>query len=302
MTIPSTQLETWSNPGADDSAMTTYHRVKNVLEADNSILEQKNKSFNVYLQGSYKNATNIYADSDVDIVVRLDSTFRRTLANLTSMQKQKYKQAFSSATYGWEDFHADVVATLENQYGVSAVTVEDRAVVLQSDALPLTADIVVCQQYRRYNRFNSTLDQDYDQGIVFWDRSTNERIVSYPTIHYENGAAKNHAVNGRYRETIRIFKNARSYLIDKSVIEDNLAPSYYIECLLYNVPAGNYVNDRQDRYVNIVNWLADARLTRFQCQNEIRGLFGSNSTQWTQADATAYVNQLIDLWNNWYDY
>lgn len=302
MSIPSSQLDTWSNPGADDSAMTTSHRVKNVLEADDSLLQEKDKSFDVYLQGSYKNSTNIYADSDVDLIVRLDSTFRRNLANLTTTQKQKYKQSYSTATYGWEDFQTDVVTTLKNHYGATAVTEDDRAVVLQSDALPLTADIVVCLQYRRYNRFNSKRDQDYDQGIVFWDLSTDEQIISYPTIHYENGAAKNQAVSGRYRETIRIFKNARSYLVDKGAIADDVAPSYCIECLLYNVPTDNYVSDRQDRYTNIVNWLADAQLTGFQCQNEIQDLFGTQSTEWSQSNATDYIQCLVDLWNNWDDY
>jgi predicted nucleotidyltransferase len=302
MTIPSSQLDTWSNPGADDSAMTTYHRIENVLKADDSILRQKGKSFDVYLQGSYKNSTNIYADSDVDIVVRLDSTFRRNLANLSTAQKQKYKQSFSSATYTWEDFHSDVVDTLENNYGSTAVTGEDRALVLESDALPLTADIVVCLQYRRYNQFRSKRDQDYDQGIVFWDQSTGEQIVSYPTIHYENGAAKNQAANGRYRETIRIFKNARSYLVGKNAIAEGLAPSYCIECLLYNVPSDNYVYDHQNRYANIVNWLVDAQLSGFPCQNEVQDLFGSQSTQWSEADATEYTHTLIDLWNNWSDY
>lgn len=302
MSIPSNQLETWSKPGADDSAMTTANRVKNVLKADESILQQKDKSFTVYLQGSYKNATNIYADSDVDLVVRLDSTFRRNLANLSSVQTQKYKQAHSTATYGWEDFRADIVETLTNRYGAAAVTEEDRALVLQTDALPLTADIVVALQYRRYNQFNSVLDQDYDQGITFWDRSTDEQIISYPKIHYENGAAKNQAVNGRYRETIRIFKNARSYLVKKDAIAPDLAPSYCIECLLYNVPADNYVHDLQDRYANIVSWLADAQLTGFQCQNEIQDLFGSKSTQWSQSDARKYIRHLIKLWNDWYDY
>lgn len=67
MSIPTLQLETWSNSGADDSATKTYNRAKNVLNADDSVLQQKRKDFEVYLQGSYKNSTNIYADSDVDL-------------------------------------------------------------------------------------------------------------------------------------------------------------------------------------------------------------------------------------------
>jgi len=180
--------------------------------------------------------------------------------------------------------------------------VEDRALVLDSRSLPLTADIVVCQQYRRYNRFQGTSDQDYDEGIRFKDQSTGEQIISYPKIHYENGADKNQSVHSRYRETIRIIKNARSYLVEKGEIEEELAPSYCIECLLYNVPSSKYTYDLQDRYRNVVDWLVEASVSGFECQNEIQDLFGSKSTQWSTSDANEFIRRLVDLWNNWYDY
>jgi len=302
MSIPDNQLETWSNSGADDSAMKTYSRVKNVMEGDDSVPNQKDKDFEVYLQGSYRNSTNIYADSDVDLVVQLSSSFRRNLSRLSSTQKSKYKDSFSSAGYGLSDFHQDVVKTLRDYYGTSSVNVEDRALVLNSESLPLTADIVVCQQYRRYNRFQSFSDQDYDEGIRFKDQSTGEEIISYPKIHYENGADKNQSIHSRYRETIRIIKNARSYLVEKEGIEKGLAPSYDIECLLYNVPSSKYIYDLQDRYRNVVDWLVEARISDFECQNEIQDLFGSKSTQWNTSDANKFIRKLVDLWNNWYDY
>lgn len=302
MSIPSSQLETWKKLGADDSAMKTYNRVKNVMERDGSILNQKDKNFGVYLQGSYRNSTNIYADSDVDLVAQLNSSFRRNLSRLNSTQKSQYKDSFSSASYGLSDFHQDVVETLRDYYGRDSVNVEDRALVLDSDSLPLTADIVVCQQYRRYNRFQSFSDQDYDEGIRFKDQSTEEEIISYPKIHYENGAGKNQSVHGRYRETIRIIKNARSYLVEKDEIEEGLAPSYCIECLLYNVPSSEYEYNLQDRYRNVVDWLVATEVSDFDCQNEIQDMFGSKSTQWSTSDANEFIRKLVDLWNNWYDY
>ena len=302
MTIPTSKLDTWSNPGADDSATKTYNRVKNVMEGDDSKPNQKDKNFEVYLQGSYRNSTNIYADSDVDLVVQLNSSFRRNLSRLNSTQKSKYNDSFSSASYGLSDFHQDVVETLRDYYGRTSVNIEDRALVLDSDSLPLTADIVVCQQYRRYKRFQSFSDQEYDEGIRFKDQSTGEEIISYPKIHYENGADKNQSVHSRYRETIRIVKNARSYLVEKNEINDGLAPSYCVECLLYNVPSGKYSYDLQERYRNVVDWLVEAKISDFKCQNEIQDLFGSQSTQWSISDANKFIRKLVDLWNNWYDY
>jgi len=302
MSIPTSQLETWSNPGANDSATKTYNRVKNVLIADNSILQQKGKDFEVYLQGSYKNSTNIYADSDVDLVVQLNSTWQRNLSRLSRTQKSRYKQNYSTASYQLDDFHNDVVSTLRADYGRDAVTVEDRALVLKSDSLPLTADIVVCLQYRRYKQFNNKTDQDYDEGIFFRDRTTREEIISYPKIHYKNGAEKNRSAHQRYRETIRIIKNARSYLVNKGEISADLAPSYDIECLLYNVPEDRYKHDYQERYLEILEWRAKAELSDFHCQNGIQKLFGNSSTQWAESDAMNFFVHLLDLWVNWHDY
>ena len=33
------------------------------------------KDFKIFLQGSYKNDTNVYGDSDVDVVIRLDEIY-----------------------------------------------------------------------------------------------------------------------------------------------------------------------------------------------------------------------------------
>lgn len=300
--IPKSQLETWSNPGADDSAMKTQNRVRNVLASDDSVPVEKDKDFDVFLQGSYKNSTNIYADSDVDLVVKLNSTYRRDLSKLSATQKSKYRDSVSKASYDWEQFHEDVVETLEEYYSSWSVSVEDRALVLDSSSLPLTADIVVSQQYRRYNSFRNVHDQSYHEGMVFWDISTDEKLVSYPKIHYRNGADKNESTNRRFRETVRIFKNARSYLVSRDAISEELAPSYFIECLLYNVPSNKYDYDLKARYCSIVDWLVEANLSSFKCQNRIQDLFGSESIQWSNSDANKFVQMLVDLWNNWYDY
>jgi hypothetical protein len=48
------------------------------------------KSYSIFLQGSYGNDTNIYADSDVDVVMRLASTFYHDLDDLSEDQKNAF--------------------------------------------------------------------------------------------------------------------------------------------------------------------------------------------------------------------
>src|SRR5690606_967984 len=70
MPIPESQLETWSHQGSITQSSSTYNTIKSVLE--DSATPYAGRNFKVFLQGSYGNDTNIYAESDVDIVIRLD--------------------------------------------------------------------------------------------------------------------------------------------------------------------------------------------------------------------------------------
>ena len=73
MAIPESQLEKWANQGAIITAKSTADSVKNALSSYDNWKD--GVDFKVYLQGSYKNSTNIRGDSDVDVVAQLNSTF-----------------------------------------------------------------------------------------------------------------------------------------------------------------------------------------------------------------------------------
>jgi predicted nucleotidyltransferase len=120
MPIPESQLETWSHQGAVISSSATYRSIQTALAADSSPI--KGKDYEVYLQGSYKNDTNIRGDSDVDVVVQLNATFGRDLAVLPENQKRLYEAAHSSATYLWDNFRKDVLQALRSYYGTRAGT------------------------------------------------------------------------------------------------------------------------------------------------------------------------------------
>src|SRR6202790_1966965 len=102
MTIPLAQLETWSGQGAITSSKTTYAAVKAALEDANATYTDRN--FKVFLQGSYGNDTNIYAESDVDIVIRNDGAFYHDLSGLPADQQNAFKAHFSDGTYTYNTF------------------------------------------------------------------------------------------------------------------------------------------------------------------------------------------------------
>ena len=76
MAISEQQLQTWSHQGSVRGSSETYQVIKAALE-DRSA-PYAGHGFEVFLQGSYGNDTNIYAESDVDIVICLTEVFDAT--------------------------------------------------------------------------------------------------------------------------------------------------------------------------------------------------------------------------------
>jgi hypothetical protein len=97
MAIPEAQLDIWSHQGSVVGSAATYQTVRSALLASGS--GYAGKEIEVFLQGSYGNDTNIYAESDVDTVIRLDETLYRDLSLLTSEDRALYDAHFGPATY-----------------------------------------------------------------------------------------------------------------------------------------------------------------------------------------------------------
>jgi len=91
MAIPEKQLEVWSHQGSIAQSRDTYATVKRALEASDT--RYAGKSFEVFLQGSYGNDTNIFAESDVDIVICLNDVYYYDIDSLTPEEQMRFKAA-----------------------------------------------------------------------------------------------------------------------------------------------------------------------------------------------------------------
>lgn len=80
---------------------------------------------NAQRQHDFDGAT---AESDVDIVVRLDETFYRDLSLLTAQDRTLYDAHFGPATYTYDAFKADVVKALRAAFGAAFVEEGPKAV------------------------------------------------------------------------------------------------------------------------------------------------------------------------------
>lgn len=297
MAIPESQLETWSHQGSIAQSSETYNTIKNALEASGT--PYAGKDYQVFLQGSYGNDTNIWAESDVDIVIVLNDCWRSDLTGLTEDQKAAYKQSFVDAPYADVQFKRDVLQVLTDKYG-SDVKGGDKAIAIAANANRRKADVIVAIQFRRYYKFNNKSDQSYTEGICFWNKS-GDLIANYPKQHSANLTVKHQATDSWLKPMIRVLKNLRGRLVDDGLIEAGVAPSYYLEGLLYNVPADKFITCHEDCFVNAINWIrGEAKKSDLVCANEQYYLLRDGfHTCWPAANAEKFLEAAVKLWNDW---
>ena len=291
MAIPESQLSTWSHHGAQDSSKRTHEAIRRVLDA---YRWPTGITRDFYLQGSYRNDTNIRGDSDVDVVLELTSAFDHDASALSQYEQRMLDSSFQPATYNWDDFRRETLKALESGFGSGMVAQGNKSIKLKADPPRLATDVVVCMKYRRYSSYYS-----YTEGITFWALREKRWIVNYPKDHYTNGADKSKRTWDYYKRTVRMFKNARNHLQSAGRIRSSLAPSYFVECLLFNAPDRAFQTSFQETYCSIVNWMAQSSFDKLVCQNGQQWLFGPSPEQWSLADANAFANQLANLWNDW---
>jgi hypothetical protein len=297
MAIPKAQLETWSHQGSISQSSNTYNGIKEVLE--NSLTPYASKSFKVFLQGSYGNDTNIYAESDVDIVIRLDSCFNTDLTRLDEREKAAYRAAFRDATYTHRDFKKDVVSVLRDQYG-NSVKCGSKAITIDANGSRRKADVIAAIKYRKYLKFRSLNDAHYVEGICFLS-SSGKLITNYPVQHSLNLKTKHQNTSNSFKPLARIFKNMRSRMVEAGLIESNIAPSYFVEGLLYNVPNDKLTFSYERSVVNILNWYQqEASKMDLVCANEQYYLLrDGNHNCWIQENSDKFIAAAIELWNQW---
>lgn len=293
MAIPEAQLVTWSHQGSVTQSASTYQSIKQTLESVNA--SYAGKSFTVYLQGSYGNDTNIYAESDVDVVIELNSTFYHDVDTLEASQQQTFHANYPAATYSLADFKGEVLAHLRGVYG-QGVKAGDKAIFISGIGSRRDADVIVAAKYKKYKGGSGI---NYTPGICFWN-SKGVQIINYPKLHSANATRKHQATNSWYKPTVRVMKNLHKKLVADRRLEDGVAPSYFIEGLMYNVPNDKFGYNFDSTMVESINFLLVADLSQFEVVNEQYYLLHATSpVTWRAEKCAAFLNATRDLWNNW---
>lgn len=295
MAISERQLETWSHVGAQAQSAATYRTIKSILEHKDSPFGHRN--FEIFLQGSYGNDTNIYAESDVDIVICLTEAYHSDISGLDATGKAAFDANRIPASYGFKEFKAEVFSWLKENFG-GGVSLGKKAIFVPGSNSRRDADVVVCIEHHRLQSYRSPSESRRHIGITFIT-SDGDRIVNFPKQHMQNCITKNRSTSSRFKPNIRILKNMRNAMIADGFLRDGVAPSYFLEGMLWNVPDENFTSDFQQTFENYLAWLERCNPTQLACANDLHWLIRDGAKVcWNTADFVEVVASARRYWNS----
>lgn len=284
----------WSKPPTATEDARCENAESVVSNAVHASFALATRNVEVFAQGSYRNGTNVRAESDVDICVRCtDVCFFDLPAGVT-----KGGVGLIDTSYTYSQFKSDVEAALVAYLGRDAVSRGNKAFDLHANSYRVDADVVATFEHRRYHAkpgggFN------YLSGTEFVpDRGG--RVINWPQQNYRNGTDKNQRTGERYKKMVRVLKRLRNEMDGSGVVAVKPIPSYLIECLVWNVPDTEFGhNDLADDIRAILVSLHTATRQDDGCSewgevNELKYLFRGGQP-WTREQANAFV---LAAWNH----
>jgi len=227
MNISEEQFLRWSRAPSETEetkCQSTFQRIKKALES------KFGSNISIFLQGSYKNRTNVKLDSDVDIVALYKPVYFPDVSFLSDEDKKIFWSNFTPSQYTFSQYKNAVQEVLENEFDSGEVKRKDRCIKVIKNAQRVDADVVPCFEHHRYETpysVNAT-------GIEFMT-DLGVHIIGFPDQHYDNGVLKNSATKQKFKSIVRILKNTRNNMIDEGLITDKAMPSFLIECLVWNI-------------------------------------------------------------------
>jgi hypothetical protein len=290
-------LRSWTKKSSDNEEARRDRTEREVRAAFANSSRLAGVPLKIYVKGSYANNTNVRLDYDVDVAVEYRGMY---YIDATGAEADVRKAAFAAPDYGGpyggvqgaSKFKADVEHALSQHFGSSAIERGNLSLRVRERKTTLPADIVPCFTYRYVHGRDWRRQPLYHEGTRLYP-DQGPYIHNWPQQQYDRGVAKNLATGRRYKRLVRALKR----LENKLVVAETIAPlpSFFMECLVYNVPNGKfghltYAADMRAVLACIFNsTLDDAQCERWLEASERKWLFGHGQS-WTQRQA----HQLAD--------
>jgi hypothetical protein len=285
-------FQNWSQgPGKTEQerAENAERQIKQAIQASDKL---KSRNIKVFTQGSYRNRVNVRQDSDVDIgVVCFDSYFPEYPDDNVKVELAK---SFIPATYEYKTFKNELEEALVSRFGRTAVTRGSKAFDIKANSYRVESDVAAFFEHRRY-----TSVTHYHSGVeMIPDDIKPPMIRNWPEQHYQNGVLKNDATSRRYKRVVRILKKLSNEMADNSIQSAKDAPSFLIECLVFNASISCFSYQTYKQTVREVlaellnNTQEYEKCSEWGEVNKLKYLF-RQSQPWTRENAHQFLN---DAW------
>ncbi|MEF2619671.1 MAG: nucleotidyltransferase [Clostridia bacterium] len=251
-----------------------------------------NREVKLFLQGSFANNTNVKNESDVDIAIILESTFRT-----------KYRDGITGASYGYcnssdslKAFKDDVQLALEYKFG-NDVERKNKSIKINGNTYRVNTDTVPCMRYKDYSNDYSNDRENCIKGIVICPDSGGE-IINYPELHIQNGKAKNNSTNYLFKKMVRIMKKMRYLMQELGYPGANKVSSFGLESLLWNIPDevyAKYPSIYRFTFDELIKYVQRESINNYKEANGIKKLF---PTQQILDDYKRFIDDI----NTFYEY
>lgn len=294
--IAESQLDIWASQGPTSQFTDTYARVRSNLLDSGAPYPLPNTS--VFLQGSYNNSTNVYGDSDVDIVLCHTGAYYKDISRLSPQEQQAYNQLTAGVvSYGYGDFKRHATNYISRLYN-NVNTGKKALFIPGGNSGRRNVDVLIASQFRRYYEFRSAQIARFDEGICFLTPE-GSLVENFPKQHSENCTIKHQNTKSYFKPLVRIFKNMRNTLVAKGLIGGGVAPSYFIEGMLYNVPNDRFGGTYQRTWIECFNHIVTAKRDNLVCANNMFWLVRDNTpTSWPVANFNAFTAGLKNYWES----
>lgn len=294
MAIDEAQLQIWANQGSITQSASTYASIRNALRSANAPYVIADTD--CFLQGSYGNDTNVWAESDVDIVIQYVPVWVSDRSHLSVAEEQAYLRDHSQGgvAYGYDEFRRDVLSILSANF--IGVTPGRRAIHIPPNSGRRKADVLVAIGWLRYTQYLNAWANTFTPGLCFWHNSA--WVENFPKQHSDLCTWKHQNTNNNFKPLVRIFKNLRNRMVDDGLIRKEQAPSYFIEGLLSNVPNAAFTGAYTDMFVAAYNWVIAANQGALTTASGLHWLvLDGTPTSWPAADYSAFLAAVKLAWD-----
>lgn len=279
-------FSTWSQGPSKTEQERAENAESQIRQAILASDKLKNRNIRVITQGSYRNRVNVRKDSDVDVgVVCFDTFF---LGSLDDNVKAQLNKSLPDSDYKYATFKNEIEEALVARFGRASVTRGSKSFDIKENTYRVESDVAAFFEHRRY-----TSTTKYLSGVeMIPDDRSPPRVKNWPEQHYQNGVTKNDQTSRRYKRVVRILKTLSNEMAEN-------APSFLIECLVFNAPnyCFNYSEFKPmvravlaNLFNNTINYKECAEWGEV---NELKYLFRS-SQPWTRQGAHQFLS---DAWD-----